>query len=77
MSETVAMVIKRNNAYMVWFTGPLTDDATPDEQIDVAGSLTLAKRLAREGALEFGYVGPFHWSQDVPWRWNLDGEVPE
>lgn len=58
------MVVRANGAYLISLHGPPTDDSTPDELYHCAGSLVLAKRLAVEGARDFGYTGAVRWEQD-------------
>ena len=61
---TAAMVVRTHGAYLISFHGALVDDLTPDALYDAASSLTVAKRIARQGAADLGYEGP--------WRWTLD-----
>ncbi len=68
----VAGVVKRHGAYLIDWQGPATDDLTPDALYDVAGSLTVAKRVAREGAIEMGYRPAWRWQQ-TSFGWVLEG----
>ena len=67
-----AYVTKRNGAYLIALMGDLTDDATPEDLFDVASSLVVAKRLAREGAEAFGYT-VVRWTHTSPRAWYLVG----
>lgn len=65
---TVAMLSRRNGAWLIQYTGPTTDDWTADAQFDCAASLKRAKQLARADLAERITNGePFRkarWVQD-------------
>jgi hypothetical protein len=60
----VAFINRRNGAYLVSMIDPSPGEKFPDELYDCASSVVVAKRLARESAIEFGYTGPFRWKTD-------------
>jgi hypothetical protein len=69
--ELVAVLVRRYGAWLINTCGPLTDDATPDETYDCAGSLVRAKWRARDLATEFGYEPAFRWEQKSRGHWQL------
>lgn len=77
LREIVAYVMRSNGAWLVQFVGSLADDTPSDMQFDCASSLTVAKRVAREGAAVIGHEPAWRWSQDHTGRWTLEGFTPE
>lgn len=69
--ELCAMLANRNGAWLIIVCGLLTTDSTPGELYDCAGSLAMAKRVARRQAIEFGYEPAFHWEQESWGSWYL------
>lgn len=72
---TCAYVCPRNRAYMISWSETATTggNATPDDLFDVASSLVNAKRIARRGAEELGWRGPFRWEISENGNWLLEG----
>lgn len=54
--EMCCYINKRNGAWLISWCGSLTDDTEPVYLTDCASSLQSAKRIARQGARDFGYV---------------------
>lgn len=62
--QTVAYINRAHGAYLIHWAGTLIKDHPDDELWDAASSLVVAKRVAREGAEQLGYVKPYRWEQD-------------
>lgn len=79
MREIAARFIKRNGAYLIEHVGSLNHSWTNDNgaNYDCAGSLRVAKRVARDGAAEIGYVGPFRWQTEGTSTWVLEATVED
>lgn len=72
----VAYVQKRNGAWLVSLAlTELTDDLTSDEMFDAASSLRVAQRIARDMALEVGYLPGWRWHSNDGW-YELEGRLP-
>lgn len=77
MAEELIRIDPENGAYMVWaYTTDPADESTPDETHSAAGSVRVAKQVARKMAARFGYEGPFRWHQEGR-SWVLTGTIPE
>jgi hypothetical protein len=77
MAEELVRIDPENGAYLVWaYTTETTDDCTPDETYSAAGSVLVAKRVARKMAERLEYEGPFRWHQEGR-SWVLTGTIPE
>lgn len=70
-----AYVTRAHGAYLISNTesGEADGTSTPDQQYDAAGSLKTAKRIARAGAVDFGWRPPFRWTSASPGLWILEG----
>jgi hypothetical protein len=69
---TAAIVERRNGAWMISWFGEVVKDHPYHEWFDCASSLREAKKLAREGATDFGYTN-LRWSEDRKIGWVLEG----
>jgi hypothetical protein len=70
--SVVAAIIKANGAYMILNQTEASNDLTTIEQVDVAGSLVLAKRIAREMVEDVSH-GPYRWEHEHTNLWHLLG----
>lgn len=62
--QTVAYVSRSHGAYLIQLAGDIAQDRPDSDLWDCASSLVVAKRLAREGAEQIGYIKPFHWKKE-------------
>lgn len=72
---TLAIIERRNGAYLIAFVGEEWEAARPYETFDAASSLKTAKRIVRDAVAKTGtHSGPFRWEQDR-WvdRWDYVG----
>lgn len=62
---TIASIIKRNGAYLISWDhhNSVSEDMTPNQLYDAASSRTVARRLARQGAVEMGFTD-LRWAKD-------------
>lgn len=68
--RNVAYVQRRNGAWMIQWVYDQAKDQAEDEQFSCAASLTVAKRVAREGAAAAGCGPGFRWV-DAGYAWVL------
>lgn len=73
--DHAARLIKRNGAWRIdnSETEASQGNAGEGDLVDCAGSLRLAKKLAREHAIELGWTGPFRWAAHPDYAdwWDL------
>jgi len=66
-----AYVLHANGAYLIHFVGDVAGDRAEDENFDVASSLTVAKRIAVEGARSNGFGGAIRWFDEGYWKLEM------
>lgn len=73
-TDSAASVTRRNGAWLVMCHDP-AGDAGPEEEVDAAANLRVAKRIARQMAEGFGFTGPFRW-RAAGGQWWLSATAP-
>lgn len=71
---TLAIVERRNGAYLIGYVGEEWEAARPQEMFDAAASLRSARRIARqEVEAHEAHEGPYRWERIHADRWDLTG----
>jgi len=80
MTEELVRIDPENGAYLVSACDAelviLIGEHGAVESYSAAGSVRVAKQVAREMAARFEYEGPFRWHQEGR-SWVLTGTIPE
>lgn len=74
--DPVCYVTRRNGAWLLNWVGERTVDMPDEDRYTAASNLRVAKREAKEGAIEMGYEPPWRWVA-APYQHVLHGYDPD